>query len=234
MSEIEGLRKEFNEACKGTERAKRYLYDVILKPSEGYGFSLNHALPYSIIGVQCVLLGGILFPSIYWQTACLLQRAGTLDEKNADYNKIAKAVANIKQQGVNIRAIDINRSEREFTLDAEKGEILYGFDGVKGLRTAIIDKIIEMRPFNSFWDFIVSTGTDITSLVTLVKAGAFDFDQDRLIIAKALSEYKSDQKEKLNGQNLLMLSRENLWPKELAFEQKIFNFTYYLKSSFHL
>lgn len=85
---------------KGLEASVvEYLWTVVVKPSLGYGFSLNHALPYSIIGVQCVLMGGILFHPIYWQAACLLQRSGALDGKSSDYNKIAKAVSLLTKQG---------------------------------------------------------------------------------------------------------------------------------------
>jgi DNA polymerase-3 subunit alpha len=215
-----------------TETVRNYLWSVIIAPSLGYGFSLNHALPYSIIGIQCILMGGVLFPPIYWQTACLLQRSGALDGKGANYNKIAKAVAMLSKQGVNIRPIDINKSERDFMLDAEKNIIHYGLEGVKGLKTKAVENILEMRPFESMLDCMVRTGADITSMVSLVKAGAFDGFAPRAENIKTLSRIRAGQKEKLNGQNFLMLSREGHWPTdtpELAMAQRIFNFTQYLK-----
>lgn len=232
MKEIAAQRELFFNQCEGTQQVKEYLWKVVIAPSLGYGFSLNHALPYSIIGVQCVLMGGVLFPQIYWQAACLLQRSGALDGKTADYNKIAKAVSALSKQGVNIRPIGINISKRDFTLDAEKNIIHFGFSAVKGLKEKVIDNILEMRPFDSMLDFIARTGADITSIVTLIKCGAFDEFASRDYHIEVLSKFKADTKEKLNGQNLMMLSREGFWPQdteELRYAQRFFNFTQYLK-----
>lgn len=209
-----------------------YLWKVVIAPSLGYGFSLNHALPYSIIGVQCILMGGIHFGPIYWQTACLLQRSGALDGKTADYNKIAKAVSLLAKQGVDIRPVDINTSEKEFALDAQRNVIHYGLDGVKGLKSKVIEKIIEERPFSSMLDFMVRTSADITSTVTLVKAGAFDEFSSRMDNIEILARMKCGQKEELNGRNLAQISREGHWPQdteELKMAQRVFNFTEYLK-----
>lgn len=217
-----------------TPQVQEYLWKTIIAPSLGYGFSLNHALPYSIIGVQCVLMGGVLFHPIYWQTACLLQRSGALDGKTADYNKIAKAVSMLSKQGVNIHPIDLNKSEREFTLDAKNNIIYFGFAAVKGLKEKVMENIMALRPFESMLDFISTTGADITSIVTLVKAGAFDEFSSRMDNIEVLSRLKSGLKEKLNGQNYLMLSREDHWPQdteELVMAQRVFNFTQYLKAA---
>lgn len=235
MAEIEKQKALFftRGAEKGlSESVVEYLWKVVIQPSLGYGFSENHALPYSIIGCQCILLGGILFHPIYWQTACLLQRSGSLDGKSADYNKIAKAVSSLLKLGVNIAPVNINRSERDFILDKEKNTIYFGFAGVKGLKEKAIDKIFATRPFESMLDFIVKTGADITSITTLIKAGAFDEFGTREEHIRQLTELKADQKEKLNGQNLAMIARKNLWPQdteELVESLHCFNFTQYLK-----
>ncbi len=211
---------------------KEYLWGVIVAPSLGYGFSLLHALPYSVIGVQCVLMGGTLFNPIYWQTACLMQRSGALDDKSANHNKIAKAVSLLVKQGVNIRPVNINVSQRAFTLDAEKRHIDFGLEGVKGIKSATIDKILELRPFKSMLDCMVKTGADVTSIVALIKSGAFDEFSSRTESANILARIKCGQKEKLNGQNYAMIEREGLWPEttdQLILAKRVFNFTRYLK-----
>lgn len=232
MSEINKQKDFFYEHCERTQAVKDYLWAVIIQPSLGYGFSWNHAGPYSIIGIQCIVLGKILFQPIYWQTACLLQRSGALDGKSADYNKIAKAVSILSQQGVHISPIDINKSERDFTLDAENNKIYFGFSAIKGLKEKVIDNILDKRPFKSMLEFIVETGADITSLVTLIKAGAFDNFSSRMDNIEVLSKLKADTKTKLNGQNLMMLARGGYWPQdtdELKTAYRVFAFTQYLK-----
>lgn len=232
MSEIEEQKELFYSLCPGEQRQKDYLWRVTVAPSLGYSFSLNHATPYSIIGVQCILLGGILFPPIYWQTACLLQRSGALDNKTADYNKIAKAVATISQQGVHIAPININRSEENFVPDADQNTIYFGLAGIKGLKEKVLNNILENRPFKSLEDFIERTHSDISSTVALVKAGAFDEFDERMNIVNKLCDITADKKTVLNGRNLQMLSREGLWPQdndELKTAQRLVNSTIYLK-----
>jgi len=232
MDEIDQLRSQWKEKCPGDERQKQYLYDVILKPSEGYAFAKAHADAYSIIGVQCLLLGGILFPAIYWQTAMLLQSSGSLDGKATDYNKIANAVTAIRQLGVTIKPVDINKSQREFTLNAEEEAIYFGLDGVKGLKKNTIEAILEQRPFINMMDFISKTKADITSIITLIKAGAFDEFHTRQEAIDMLAECRAETKQKLNGQNLIMINRLKLWPEdteELQYARRAFNFTQYIK-----
>lgn len=209
-----------------------YLWDVVVRPSLGYGFSLNHALPYSIVGVQCVLMGGILFHPIYWQAACLLQRSGALDSKSTDYNKIAKAVSLLTKQGVNIETLNINRSGRDFEIDEAANTIYFGFSGVKGLKEAAINSILASRPYDSMLECKVKSGADITSMVALIKAGAFNDFGPITTHIDILSRMEADQKMELNGRNYAAIARGNLWPKEtpeLEMAYLFFSFYEYLK-----
>lgn len=220
--------------AKGLDPAVvEYLWTIVVKPSLGYGFSLNHALPYSIIGVQCILMGGILFHPIYWQAACLLQRSGALDGKSSDYNKIAKAVSLLTKQGVKIETLNINHSGRDFEIDEAANTIYFGFSGIKGLKEAAIESILATRPFESMLDCKVKSGADITSMVALVKAGAFnEFGtiEDHIEI---LSRLQSDQKLKLNGQNYSTILKAGMWPMdtpELELSCRFYKFFQYLKA----
>lgn len=209
-----------------------YLWRVVVQPSLGYGFSLNHALPYSIIGVQCILMGGILFPPIFWQAACLLQRSGALDGKSTDYNKIAKAVSLLSKQGVTVQSLDINRSGRDFEIDEASNTIYFGFAGTKGLKTAAIDQILANRPFESMLDCKVRTGADITSIVALIKAGAFNEFGTVMEHIEILSRLESDQKLKLNGQNYSTILKAGMWPESepsLVLAKRFYQFHEYLK-----
>lgn len=155
-----------------------------------------------------------------------------IDGKSSDYNKIAKAVSALSKQGVNIAPVNINKSQSNFILDKDNNTIYFGFSGVKGLKAKVIEQIFATRPFESMFDFIVKTGADIGSTITLIKAGAFDEFGTREEHIWNLARFKADQKEKLNGQNLAMIAREGLWPQdtqELIDSLHCFNFTQYLK-----
>ena len=232
MDEIQEQKEFFYTKCEGTQQQKDYLWRVCIAPSLGYAFSESHSLPYSIIGIQCILLGGILFPPIYWQTACLLQRSGALDNKGIDHNKIAKAVSAILKQGVNIGPVNINHSQQNFEPDANSNTIHFGFSAVKGLKEKVIDEIIAKRPFTSLEDFLERAKSDILSNVTLLKCGAFDEFGDRQELIDKFCDIMADKKSVLNGRNLQMISREGLWPQdtdELKMAQRIVNATIYMK-----
>lgn len=224
------ISKGVENGCSQEEA--EYLWNICVEPSKSYSFNYAHGTVYSMIGVQCLLLGGILFHPIYWQTACLLQRSGSLDGKSSDYNKIAKAVSFLSKLGVKIAPVNINKSENDFILDRDNNTIYFGFSGVKGLKTAVIDKIFATRPYDSVFDFIVKTGADIGSITTLIKAGAFNEFGPKEGHIWDLARFKADQKDKLNGQNLAMIAREGFWPQttpELVDALHCFNFTQYLK-----
>ena len=212
-----------------TDEQSQYLWRAFIKPQMNYSFCRAHGLGYSMVGVQCILLGGILFPPIYWQTACLLQRSGALDGKAADYNKIAKAVSALIQQGVKIAPLDINKSENEFRLDTENNQIYFGFAGTKGLKEKVVNSILQDRPYVSVHDFIERSAPDVTSLVCLAKAGAFDNFGSRIDIVNEICNLKAEVKEKLNGQNLAGIARLGLWPEGYDFEKRVFAFTQYLR-----
>ena len=60
-------------------RVAEYIWEVVVAPSLGYAFSLNHSLPYSFVGIQMIYLA-INFNPIYWDTACLIVNSGSLEQ----------------------------------------------------------------------------------------------------------------------------------------------------------
>lgn len=60
-------------------RVAEYIWEIVVAPSLGYAFSLNHSLPYSFVGIQMIYLA-INFNPIYWDTACLIVNSGSLEQ----------------------------------------------------------------------------------------------------------------------------------------------------------
>ena len=78
MKEIASARKEYFEtgAANGvSEDVLKYIWDVQIKRQLGYSFSIPHTVAYSLIALQEMNLN-ILFPPIYWATACLTVNSG--------------------------------------------------------------------------------------------------------------------------------------------------------------
>jgi DNA polymerase-3 subunit alpha len=85
-----------------------------------------------------------------------------------------------KHMGLKVLGPDINESEKGFAVN-KKGEIRFGFSGLKGVGEAALENIIEERnkrgPFTSIYDFIkrvTQRTVNKKSLESLAYAGAFD------------------------------------------------------------
>ena len=85
-AEYEKLTKEFFEVTKekGCDEALcKYVWNVLIAMSRGYGFNQSHTLAYSLIGLQELNLA-YRFPIIYWNCACLIADSGGAENENVD------------------------------------------------------------------------------------------------------------------------------------------------------
>jgi DNA polymerase-3 subunit alpha len=130
-----------------------YVWKVIVNIQLGYSFSEIHSLAYSFVGLQTIYLATYFNP-VYWNTACLRVDSGLDEDASSNYGKIAKAVGNIINRGIDLSLIDINKSGYMFEPDVENDTILYGMKGLNGVGGEIIQEIIANRPYYSLTDFM--------------------------------------------------------------------------------
>ena len=240
MSEIPNLKEKVFTTARSKAIAE-YLWDYIVSPSLGYGFSDPHALAYSFIGFQTAYLATHWNP-IYWNTACLVVNSGSLEtaegsskEKGTDYTKVAKAIGAITAEGIEVSLVNINNSDYGFKPDVENNRILYGLKAISGINSETIEKIKCGRPYTGVKDFITRCPLTKTAIINLIKAGAFDeIDKDFEGNRKAIMVYylskTCDAKKRLTLQNFNGLIQNNLVPKELEMQVRVFNFNKYLKT----
>lgn len=77
-AEYDKLTHEFFEVTKEkgcNENLCKYVWNVLIAMSKGYGFNQSHTLAYSLIALQEMNLA-YKFPIIFWNTACLISDAG--------------------------------------------------------------------------------------------------------------------------------------------------------------
>jgi DNA polymerase-3 subunit alpha len=105
--------------------------------------------------------------------AAVLNHAGSID-------KITFFMEECKRMGLKVLGPDINESQNGFAVN-KKGEIRFGFSGMKGVGEAAIEGIIEEREkrghFSSIYDLIKRVNqrtVNKKSLESLAYAGAFD------------------------------------------------------------
>lgn len=135
-----------------------------------YAFNKSHSTCYALVAYQTAYLKAH-YPSEYM--AAVLNHAGSIE-------KITFFMEECKRMGLTVLGPDINESQKGFAVN-KKGDIRFGFSGMKGVGEAALENIIEEREkhgaFSSIYDFIKRAGQrtlNKKSLESLAYAGAFD------------------------------------------------------------
>ena len=218
-AEYEKLTREFYDT---TEQKNcnpslcKYVWDVLIAMSRGYGFNASHTLAYSLVGLQEMNLA-YRFPAIFWDTACLICSSGSAEEgadTSTNYTKLAKAIGNIRGEGIPISLANINTSDFGFTPDIENNRILFGLKGLMGVGDDVIYDIIQHRPYTSPKDFLNKVNPSKSVMIALIKAGAFDEMMDRKTLMAWYIWDTCDKKTNLTLQNMASLIKYNLLPTD--------------------
>ena len=91
--DYDALTKEFFKVTEEKEidqKFARYVWNVLIAMSRGYGFNQSHTLAYSLIALQEMNLA-YHYPIIFWNCACLINDAGG-DEKEDEGDEEAAIV----------------------------------------------------------------------------------------------------------------------------------------------
>lgn len=229
FDQIENLHQQIIESAVSPAMAK-YVWDVVVKPSLGYSFSNVHGYSYSIIGYQCAWLA-THYPKVFWNTACLRVDSGVEDDASTNYDKISKAVGNIQHNGISVLPVDINRSGYMFEPDEASQSILCGLKALVGINGDTVQQIVENRPYSSLQDFQNKVSLNKTSMVSLVKAHAFDSLVERDKAMRGYIAEQSEPKSKLTMANLQGLLDKRLIPAEYQLQVRTFVFNKSLRAS---
>ena len=139
-----------------------------------YAFNKSHSTCYAFVAYQTAYLKAH-YPSEYM--AAVLNHAGSID-------KITFFMEECKRMGIKVLGPDINESQNGFAVN-KKGEIRFGFSGMKGVGENAIENIIEERtkhgPYTSIYDMakrINHRSANKKSMESLAYSGAFDCFKD--------------------------------------------------------
>lgn len=166
------------------EEVCRELADYLAEMG-GYMFNKGHATGYAITCYKTAWLKANHTP----QFMCSLLSNQKKTTGATDYEGIGLYVVRSIELGVKVLNPDINKSLAKFSV-INGDALLYGLELIKGIGSTPTQKILELRPFNSFEDFLERTEpvTEInkTVIISLVKSGAFDFtgEQRRDLLMK--------------------------------------------------
>jgi DNA polymerase-3 subunit alpha len=258
MDQIGDLKEKFISQCEDANFGE-YVWETTMGPQMGYSFALPHSLAYSFVGIQTLMVANLYPSIYWNCGCLITNSGGNEDaedeeletkitdidveeddeeetddkkkkkQRTANYGKISTAIGQMTTAGIQVSPPDINKSSFTFVPDIDNNRIIYGIKGITRVGADVIASIMENRPYSSVEDFLSKVKVNKPQMVNLIKSGAFDQFGDREIVMKDYIDSITEKKQRLTLQNMQMLIKYNLLPKELEFEIKVFNFNKYLK-----
>jgi DNA polymerase-3 subunit alpha len=171
-SVLDKMKVKFIEGATEKGHAKESLEKIWIdwEAFAQYAFNKSHATCYAFVAYQTAYLKAH-YPSEYM--AAVLNHAGSID-------KITFFMEECKRMGLKVLGPDINESQNGFAVN-RKGEVRFGFSGLKGVGENAIVNIIEERdkngPYVSVYDLakrVNQRSVNKKSLESLAYSGAFD------------------------------------------------------------
>ena len=152
--------------------------------------------------------------------------------RSTNYDKIATALGQIRQEGVVVEPPDINFSSYTFKPDVDNNTIVYGLSGILNVGEEVIMDTIAKRPYSSPRDYYQKVKPKKGAMISLIKAGAFDKMMDRKICMGWFLWEVCDKKKRITLQNMPGLIKYDLLPKEEEFttSRRVYEFNRYLKA----
>lgn len=153
-------------------------------------------------------------------------------KRSNNYDKIASAIGKMMSEGITIKPPDINKSQYTFYPDAENNQIIFGLRGMLNVGEEIIQQIMNNRPYASIKDFVAKVNPKKSSMISLIKGGAFDELEDRKFAMAWYLWETCDKKSRLTLQNMPGLLKYNIIPdtEEFVLPKRVYEFNRYLKA----
>jgi error-prone DNA polymerase len=136
-----------------------------------YGFPESHAVSFALLAYASAWIK-CHHPAVFL--------ASLLNSQPMGFYAPAQLVADAREHGVEVRPVDVNRSDWDSTLEPREDDgmlaVRFGWSMVKGLSQSAAETMVrerQSRPFTSFTDFVGRTGFTASVLSRLASADAF-------------------------------------------------------------
>lgn len=200
LSMLEEQKEKFvrGAVAKGhTAKLAQEVFKDVIEPFAGYGFNKAHAACYAMIAYQTAYLKGN-FPDEF-MTALLMCDQGDMD-------RMAIEIEECEAMGIQVLPPSINESDVNFTL-VEPGKIRFGLSAIKGVGTAPVSEIIEIRKkfgaFSSIQNFSERVTAHLINkklFMALAYCGAFEEFGERMILVENFDRIVGHSKSHQGGQ----------------------------------
>lgn len=121
--EYEALTKEFYEVTESKgidQRFARYVWNVLIAMSRGYGFNQSHTLAYSLIALQEMNLA-FHYPIMFWNCACLISDAGGNDAEEEEDEEVIEELKHEEKYSDEMEEFDEDEDEEVSSYDEDDG-----------------------------------------------------------------------------------------------------------------
>lgn len=163
-----------------------------------YGFNASHAYAYTYISARLLWLKAH-YPLEFYAAILMCEQ---------DEDKFKEYKLDAKYHGVDVHPVDVNKSKVNFHI--EGNEIYFGFKNIKGIGSAVAERIVQGQPYKNFVAFLDQFGTDASTVKALISLGCFrDEKHDRLTLRKFHEFYKDQIRKRRERQKRFEVSMEN-------------------------
>ncbi|MGL5977840.1 MAG: DNA polymerase III subunit alpha [Erysipelotrichaceae bacterium] len=185
-SQFEALSNEFIRGAVANGYEEGLAKEVFgwMESFANYGFNRSHSIAYGMIAMQMAYLKAHV-PQLFY--------AAILNSVIGNHSKISEYLYEAKAVGIQIQEPDLRYSSTRFVSHNDK--LYYPLSGIKGMRSTVIEAILEERSKGEFTGFFVTIARlhlcKVTKsfLTSLIEAGALDFcDENRASMLASLEE----------------------------------------------
>lgn len=188
MAKLLGMKDKFirDAVGAGQDKAKIEKLWADMEEFGRYAFNKSHAISY----------GMLTYYTAYFKAnyPCEFFAASISCEDDPEQKPIY--IEDARTFDVQVLPPDVNQSSYDFDISLTS-EILFGFNGIKGLGAKVVEKLINNRPYYSFGDFLVKAkqvgGINKGHIEALINSGAMDcFGYKRSCMIQYFERYQLD------------------------------------------
>ena len=180
-------------------QVSNHIFDLMEKFAD-YGFNKSHSAAYALVSYQTAWLKAH-YPAEFM--------AAVLSSDMDHTDKVVKFIEDCQQLQLAIVAPDINRSHYRFTV-GNPGEILYGLGAIKGVGSAAVENMLEVRSkqgdFRDLFALCHRVDTRKVNrkvLEALIRSGALDcFGQERAVLMVSVDAALQAAEQRERAQNM--------------------------------
>lgn len=170
LKKLAAAKPEFFEASLYSKAATQAVWDI-MGPFADYSFNRAHAVSYAFTTYWTAWL------KYHYPAEFISSMLTHVDGKNAAI-KLQKTIGLIKEaqgEGIPVLPPDVNVADATFTPTADG--IRFGLAGIRDVGDGVVQRIIDLRPFDSAHDFVNrvdASALNAKALSALVRSGALD------------------------------------------------------------